>query len=86
MPRAALLAALVLAACSRPPEHPYPAEVVDAFVASCTKQAPEKTCRCTIDQLQRRLTLDEFKTLDQQARGGSVPKPLADAIAECASR
>jgi hypothetical protein len=88
MSRAALLVVVVvaLAACSRAPEQSYPPDVVDAFVTSCRTKAPEATCRCTIDDLQRHVSLDEFKSLDRQARDGKIPKPLGDAISACASR
>jgi hypothetical protein len=86
MSRALLLAVVALAACSRAPEQAYPADVVDAFVTSCRTKAPEGTCRCTIDELQRTVSLDQFEALDRQARSGAVPKPLGDAITACARR
>jgi hypothetical protein len=86
MSRALLLVIVALAACSRAPDQPYPPDVVEAFVASCRAKAPEATCRCTIDDLQRHVSLDEFKALDQQARSGTIPKPLGDAIVACSRR
>jgi hypothetical protein len=87
MRRALFVLALVSAACSRAPEHPYPKEVVDNFVASCRARAPEDACRCAIDTLQRRFTLEQFQGYERQMReSGTLPKEMGDAVNDCVPR
>jgi predicted metalloprotease len=42
---------------------PYPIRIVEEYVDGCTTEASEAQCRCTIDEFQRRLALDEFLEL-----------------------
>jgi hypothetical protein len=77
------LVLLALSGCRGGPPNPYPPEVVEAFVASCRTRADEEVCRCAIDRIQRRWSLDEFKAFEARMANGDVPKELVDSVADC---
>lgn len=89
MRRSLSLAALgllaALAACSKPVDHPYPDEVVEAFMASCQAQrgTTVASCACSIEKLQRAFTLDEFRAFEQRLAKGEAPSEMFNVIAEC---
>jgi ABC-type glycerol-3-phosphate transport system substrate-binding protein len=61
----------------------YPAPVVQNFMKSCTAQAGATTsyCRCTIEELQRTLPYDDFKSADAAIqKGGKAPSKARAAI------
>jgi hypothetical protein len=80
------LALLAASGCAGDPPNPYPSEVVETFVASCRTRSDERICRCAIDRIQRRWSLDEFKAFEARLAQGEVPKELVDSVAECAGR
>jgi hypothetical protein len=84
---AAGLAMLPLLSCggSTPP-NPYPPEIVEAFVAACRTNAEESVCRCAIDRVQRKFSLDEYLAFENRIAHREVPKELVDATAECRGR
>jgi len=88
MPRRTMLAAPIalalLAACERPPANPWPPEVVDNFMRGCRDRTADAQCRCALERLQQRFTLEEFSRMERELAGGTVPKPLADAVSGCA--
>jgi hypothetical protein len=43
----------------------YPQSVVAVYMAACTDEADEEFCRCTIDELQQRMPLEQFVALDE---------------------
>ena len=59
---------------------------MEAFVASCKTNASESVCRCAIDRIQRRLSLDEYLAFENRIAQREVPKELVDATAECRGR
>ena len=68
----------------RPPKNPYPEEVVSAFVGRCTAQAPRGACECTLDEIQRRFTYEQFTRLEQQTRDtGKPPAEFQDVARDC---
>jgi hypothetical protein len=77
------LVLLALSGCRGGPPNPYPPEVVEAFVASCRTKADESICRCAIDRIQRRWSLDEFKAFEARLAHGDVPKELVDSVDGC---
>lgn len=86
MRRVLLVAALaLLAACGKPVEHPYPDEVVEAFLASCRAQRGTtlESCSCSIEKLQRTFTLEQFRDFEARLARGEAPGEMFDAIAEC---
>jgi len=42
----------------------YPPEIVDAYVQGCSPTSGEDFCRCTIEQFEARLPLEDFLALD----------------------
>jgi hypothetical protein len=89
----AILAGLVVvgllflaAACGGGPPNPYPAEMVENFVASCRTRTDETVCRCSIDRIQRRYSVEEFKAFEARMSNGHVVPELLDTVAECVKR
>lgn len=62
---------------------PYPANVVQNFVAACRAQASEDVCECAIDRIQRRFTLDEFGRFESRMAQGETPQELVELVADC---
>jgi hypothetical protein len=84
MHRAFALLVLVLSAgCGGRHEDVYPPEVVRNFLASCEERHDARGCRCALDILQARFTLEEFNAFEARMRRGDVPKELVDAVAGC---
>ena len=81
--RPLLLLLLLLAACGRRQEDVYPPEVVQNFMHGCTARSEERACRCALDALQSRFSIDEFRGFEAQMSKGEVPKEMADAAASC---
>ena len=72
------------------PATEYPAPVVKNFMEACSKQSGATTsyCRCTIEELQKRLPYDDFKQADAAIqRGEKEPakarRAIQAAIAKC---
>jgi hypothetical protein len=80
---AVVLLGLLAAACGGGPPNPYPDEVVQNFVTACRTSAPESVCTCSIDRIQRRFTLDEFREYEARLAQGDMPKELIDLVAAC---
>jgi hypothetical protein len=91
--RGALAALLALVSCGG--HDPYPAAVVDRFLASCVGKLPAgqegqravfaASCRCMLDRLQGKYSLEQFNALEtRMANGGAgVQEELAPIVAEC---
>jgi hypothetical protein len=64
----------------------YPAPVVQNFMKSCTAQsgATASYCRCTIEELQRQLPYDEFKSADAAIQKGDKAPPKAQRAIDAA--
>jgi predicted metalloprotease len=63
----------------------YPSEMVEAYMDGCRPDGGEDLCRCTIDQYQARLTLQEF--IDYTANTADIGNdPLAQDIIEFCTR
>jgi hypothetical protein len=82
--RGALVLLVASAACAGPSRDVYPAEVVRNFMDACTRRSDERVCRCALDTLQGRFTLEEFRAFEAEVRAGEVPKPMVDAVGDCA--
>ena len=78
---AALLATAL--ACHRPPDHPYPPDVQQNFLRACTTRADDRTCRCALEQMERRFTIEEFNGFEAELKAGQVPQPMVDATTAC---
>lgn len=79
----ALLVLLLVAGCHQEPADTYPPDVVQNFLRSCTRRADERTCRCALGRLERRVSLDEFHALEARIGKGDLPQEMADAAAAC---
>ncbi len=62
----------------------YPGEMVEAYMDGCRPDGGEELCRCTIDQFQVRLSLEEF--IDYTATVDVANDPLALEIVEFCTR
>jgi len=82
------VAALVLlaAGCGGSPPNPYPQDVVDNFVTSCRTHATEGVCRCAIDKIERRYSIDEFRAFEERMARGEVVKDVMDTVTGCIDR
>lgn len=70
----------------------YSDEVVENFLTGCRAQADkrlrsstvvERACRCSIDAIRRRFTIDEYRALEARMAKNDVPREMIEAIAEC---
>ena len=89
----ALVALLVLFACRG--HVAYPPDVADGFLASCIAKLPAgqeqnrdlfaASCRCMLDRIQEKYTLEEFKALEKRMADGSgnVQEELGPIVADC---
>lgn len=71
------------AACNGRPPDVYPPDVVENFMRSCTARSAERNCRCALDELERRFSIDEFRALEARTTRGEIPKEMVDAVAAC---
>lgn len=78
------------------PINPYPAAVRDNFMTECTASAidtgaaaaqAEEYCLCSLTEIQRLYTIDEFAVIDQQiAEGQAPPAVFNDVIEFCVNQ
>jgi hypothetical protein len=61
----------------------YPASMVENYVAACTERGDARICRCTIDAIRRRFTVDEYRAMEARITAGEVPRELLVAIEDC---
>ena len=80
------IASCTLLGCTSGPPNPYPAEIVEAFVSACKANAPESVCRCAIENIQKRFSLDQYLAFEKRIEQNDTPKELVDATAECRGR
>ena len=78
-----LLLVLFLAVACHQPVDVYPSEVVQNFLRSCQVRADAKVCRCAINALQQRFTLDEYHAFEARIAKGEIPKEAADVVDGC---
>jgi hypothetical protein len=73
------------------PINPYPEEVRDNFMNECTASAiengalasqAETYCQCSLTEIQRLYTIDEFAVIDQQIAQGQAPPAVFNDIIE----
>ena len=78
----AVLLVLAAGACRRH-EDVYPAEVVSNFLKTCETQAEKHVCRCALDAVEEKFTLEQFQAFEARVSKGDFPKEFMDAVAEC---
>jgi len=81
--RAALLVALAGAACGRRSADVYPPDVVQNFMSECTARSNERACRCALEVLERRFSIEQFRGFEARMREGVVPEEMVDAATGC---
>jgi len=79
----ALLIAMVCAACGGRSADVYPPDVVRNFMSACTARSDERVCRCALDALERRFSVEQFLGFEARMRSGEMPKEMIDAVAGC---
>jgi hypothetical protein len=87
--RAALVAALVGAACSGAPSG-YGKQSEAVFMRSCVQtngQTAERLCRCSYDQIVKQIPYDRWKEIDRELRDhpDTVPSDLERIVVACAA-
>jgi len=81
--RAALLLVLACAACRGRKADVYPPEVVSNFMSECTSRGNERACRCALEALERRFSIEQFRGFEARMRNGDVPREVVDAANDC---
>ncbi len=63
----------------------YPPSVTQNFMDACTAQgASQQYCACTLDEIQKEFSLEEYTRLEiQMLNTGEIPPEFAAAIAKC---
>ena len=61
----------------------YPAAVVENYITACTQRGDARMCRCTIDAIRRRFTVEEYQAMEARIRAGEVPRELLAALEDC---
>ncbi len=66
----------------------YPREVVDNFMRSCTNQdgATETACRCILDRIRARYTIEEFARAERALTRGQATNLNLEALARACTR
>jgi hypothetical protein len=67
----------------------FPQTVVDNYMKGCTSggQATEEYCQCSLEQLEKTLSLEEFVDLEQEfTANGELPKEIEDAVTACVDK
>lgn len=79
-----IVAAFALA-CGRDERQRYPDEVAENFLRNCRANgATEASCRCALEETERRLTFDEFRALEGRVeRGKTPPRELVEIAERC---
>lgn len=67
----------------------FPQTVVDNYMRGCTSggQATEEYCQCSLDELEKTVSLEEFIELEEAfTTTGDLPQELQDAVAACVDK
>jgi hypothetical protein len=61
----------------------YPDETVANFLRACEARSRADLCRCTLDAIRRRFTIDEYRAFEGRIARGDVPAELVAATEDC---
>jgi hypothetical protein len=67
----------------------FPQTVVDNYMRGCTSggQATEEYCECSLDELEKTVSLEEFIELEETfTASGDLPQELQDAVTACVDK
>jgi len=80
----ALAGLVLIAGACRKHGNAYPPEVAENFMRACTVRASETACRCSLEEVERRYTLDQYRALEAGIGATKkVPAELLDIIPAC---
>ena len=72
------------AAACRERGHAYPAEVTENYMRACTSRASEKACRCSLAEIQRRYSLEQYQAIEGAiAAKNQVPQEIVAVMEAC---
>ena len=79
---------------SQPPANIYPDDVVKNYINACVANASSvldeasaaDMCACTISELEKKYTLEEFAELANNLQNGEVPNNITEIAATCLAR
>lgn len=61
----------------------YPEDVVENYLKACRQRGDARMCRCTIDAIRRRFTIEEYRAIEARIAKGEMPKELLAALDDC---
>lgn len=61
----------------------YPDAARESFLSACTASADSEQCECALSYLEKNVPIEELVKAGLESSKGSMPKVLADAVAEC---
>lgn len=61
----------------------YPSDVVENYLAACKQRGDARACRCTMDAIRRRFTIDEYRAMEARIRKGDVPREMLAVVDDC---
>jgi hypothetical protein len=64
----------------------YPPEVVENYMKACMQQrGTARDCRCTMEAIRRRFTIEEYRAMEARMARGDVPREMLVVIDDCRS-
>jgi hypothetical protein len=61
----------------------YSPQVVENFLSACMKNSDARTCRCALDAVRRRFTIDEYRAIEVRIAQRDVPRELLAVLDDC---
>lgn len=78
---------LFILGCGGSGPAPYPSDVAENFLRACVGSGGnEPSCRCALEKVEERWTLDEYRALEARIARGETPGDLTGIIAACQTR
>ena len=61
----------------------YPDDVVQNFLDACARGGGTRACRCTMDAIRRRFSIDEYRAIEARIAKGEVPREMVAVAEDC---
>jgi len=61
----------------------YPSDVVENYLGACKQRGDARSCRCTMEAIRRRFTIDEYRAMEARIRKGDVPREMLSVVDDC---